>query len=119
MNLKTYLSLERGRTSALARAIGAHAPDVSRWAKDEGERDYRPVPIHFGLPIEQATNGQVTRLEMFPREVIEKVWPELLKRKRTRTTKVDEAASSDDVQNNPGGSLERRKKEAPANSRAI
>ena len=110
MNLKTYLSLERGRTSELARAIGAHAPDVSRWAKDDGKGS-RPIPIHFGLPIEQATNGQVTRLEMFPIEVIEKVWPELLKRKRPRTSKVDNAASSDDVQNNPGGSLERPTKE--------
>jgi DNA-binding transcriptional regulator YdaS (Cro superfamily) len=91
MDLKTYLSGERGRLAALSRAIGAHAPDVSRWASDEKNR--RPIPIHFGLPIEQATNGQVTRLEMFPIEVIEKVWPELL-----RPSAVDDAAASDDTQ---------------------
>lgn len=30
---------------------------------------------------------------------------------------VRKSAATDDAQNNPGGSLERRKKEAPANSR--
>jgi DNA-binding transcriptional regulator YdaS (Cro superfamily) len=103
MNLKTYLSLERGRTSALARAIGAHAPDVSRWADGK-----RPIPIQFGIPIEQATKGEVTRLEIFPVDVIEKVWPELLKRKSKRASKVDEAAASDDTQP-PVGSGPRKK----------
>lgn len=107
MDLKTYISGERGRLSALSKAIGAHAPDVSRWASGD-----RPVPIHFGLPIEQATGGEVTRLEIFPIEVIEKVWPELLKRKRTRTTKVDEAAASDDTQNPTGGTSSRKTKES-------
>ncbi|MBB5508120.1 DNA-binding transcriptional regulator YdaS (Cro superfamily) [Paraburkholderia sp. JPY681] len=104
--MKTYLSGERGRLTALSKAIGAHAPDVSRWADGK-----RPVPIQFGLPIEQATNGEVTRLDMYPIEVIEKVWPELLKRKRARTSKIDNAASSDDVQNNAGGSSDRKIKE--------
>ncbi|NDV73003.1 transcriptional regulator [Burkholderia cenocepacia] len=72
MDLKTYLSAERGRLVALSRAIGAHASDVSRWASGE-----RPVPIPFGLPIERATDGQVTRPEMFSAQVIERVWPEL------------------------------------------
>lgn len=101
MDLKTYISGERGRLSALSKAIGAHAPDVSRWASGD-----RPVPIHFGLPIEQATGGEVTRLEIFPIDVIEKVWPELLKRKR-RIPKIDAAAATDDAQNNPGGRSER------------
>jgi DNA-binding transcriptional regulator YdaS (Cro superfamily) len=108
MNLKTYLSLERGRTSALARAIGAHAPDVSRWADGK-----RPIPIQFGIPIEQATNGEVSRLEMFPTEVIEKVWPELVKRKIKRVSKVDSSAASDDVQP-PVGGTNRKTKEARA-----
>ncbi|WP_175920359.1 transcriptional regulator [Burkholderia pyrrocinia] len=72
MDLKTYLSAKRGRLVALSLEIGAHASDVSRWASGE-----RPVPITFGLPIERATAGQVTRLEMFPAHVIERVWPEL------------------------------------------
>lgn len=102
MNLKTYLSLERGRTSALAKAIDAHASDVSAWASKT-----RPVPVPFGLPIEKATGGQVTRLELFPEDVIRKVWPELLAKPRGR--KVDRAAASDDVQPPVGGSSDKTK----------
>lgn len=71
MNLSEYLSQERGRQAALAKAIGAHAPDVSRWA--EGTR---PIPVTFGAPIEKATNGAVTRQEMFPQDW-QTIWPEL------------------------------------------
>ena len=73
MDLKTYLSAERGRLTALSRAIDAHVSDVSRWASGE-----RPIPIPFGWPIERETGGQVTRAEMFSVEVIKRVWPELL-----------------------------------------
>ncbi|MCW3503220.1 helix-turn-helix domain-containing protein [Burkholderia cenocepacia] len=73
MDLKTYLSAERGRLTALSRAIDAHASDLSRWASGE-----RPIPIPFGWPIERETGGQVTRAEMFSVEVIKRVWPELL-----------------------------------------
>lgn len=96
MNLKTYLSLERGRTSALARAINAHASDVSAWASKT-----RPVPVPFGRPIEDTTGGQVTRLDLFPEDVIRKVWPDLLAKPRGR--KMDRIKSIDDAQNNPGG----------------
>jgi DNA-binding transcriptional regulator YdaS (Cro superfamily) len=73
MDLKTYLSAERGRLVALSRAIDAHESDVSRWANGK-----RPIPIPFGLPIERETGGQVTRSEMFSREVIARVWPDLV-----------------------------------------
>jgi DNA-binding transcriptional regulator YdaS (Cro superfamily) len=71
MDLKTYLSEERGRQSSLAKSIGAHAPDLSRWADGT-----RPIPMHYGAPIEQATNGAVTRKEMFPDDWAT-IWPEL------------------------------------------
>lgn len=71
MNLKTYLSQGRGRQSALAKAIGAHAPDISRWADGS-----RPIPFHFGAPIEAATGKVVTRQEMFPDDWA-RLWPEL------------------------------------------
>jgi DNA-binding transcriptional regulator YdaS (Cro superfamily) len=88
MDLKTYLDSGRGRTSELARAIGAHASDVSAWKSLA-----RPVPIHFGLPIEQATNGLVTRLDLFSVEIIRQVWPELLAKPRRR--KIDRVKSID------------------------
>lgn len=72
MDLKTYLSEKRGRQSELAQAIGAHAPDVSRWADGE-----RAIPVHYGAPIELATGGLVTRKEMFP-DSWQTIWPELV-----------------------------------------
>jgi len=71
MNLAQYLREKRGRQALLAAAIGAHAPDISRWAKGT-----RPVPIEYGAPIEKATGGQVTRKEMFPDRWLS-IWPEL------------------------------------------
>ena len=71
MNLSQYLMQERGRQASLARAIGAHAPDISRWADGT-----RPIPVVHGAAIEAATNGLVTRREMFPDEW-QKIWPEL------------------------------------------
>jgi DNA-binding transcriptional regulator YdaS (Cro superfamily) len=71
MNLQTYLSERRGRQAALATAIGAYAPDVSRWANGS-----RAIPFHYGAPIEVATDGQVTRKDLFP-DSWRRHWPEL------------------------------------------
>lgn len=76
MNLSKYLTQQRGRQAALAKAIGAYAPDVSRWADGS-----RPIPFHFGASIEAATGGVVTRQEMFPDEW-KKLWPELDRRRK-------------------------------------
>lgn len=72
MELQKYLSEERGRQAALAKAIGAHAPDVSKWAAG-----IRPIPVQYGAPIEIATGGAVTRKEMFPDDW-QVIWPELV-----------------------------------------
>lgn len=77
MDLKTYLEKERGRMAQLCRAIGAHPPDMSRWASGE-----RAIPVHFGAPIEKATGGLVSRREMFP-ENWSVMWPELAERSST------------------------------------
>jgi len=71
MNLAQYLMQERGRQAALAKAIGAHAPDISRWADGT-----RPIPVAHGAAIEAATRGLVTRREMFPDDW-QRIWPEL------------------------------------------
>jgi DNA-binding transcriptional regulator YdaS (Cro superfamily) len=97
MNLKTYISGKRGRATALARAIKAYQSDVSAWADGK-----RPVPIPFGRPIEDATEGLVTRLDMFSEDVVSKVWPELL-------GGISQAAASDDVQP-PVGTVKRSKR---------
>jgi DNA-binding transcriptional regulator YdaS (Cro superfamily) len=79
MDLKTYLNQERGRGAALAKAIGAHQPDISRWADGT-----RPIPVHFGVPIEKATEGAVTRKDLFPADW-STIWPELAHGNRRAT----------------------------------
>jgi len=71
MDIKTYLLQERGRQASLAKAIGAHAPDISRWADGS-----RPVPIPFAPKIEAATKGLVSRKDLFPKDW-QDIWPEL------------------------------------------
>lgn len=61
MTLADFLSRERGRQAALAKAIGAHAPDVSRWAKGE-----RVVPAEYCPAIERASLRLVTCEELRP-----------------------------------------------------
>lgn len=83
MKLSEYLSQERGRQSQLAKALGAHGPDISRWADGS-----RPIPVRYGAAIEQETNGAVTRQEMFPNDW-QAIWPEL---GRTKVRKAQRRA---------------------------
>ncbi|MBN9640378.1 MAG: helix-turn-helix domain-containing protein [Achromobacter sp.] len=76
MKLSTYLSQKRGRQVALAKAIGAHVPDVSRWASGK-----RPIPLEYGAAIEKATGGAVTRKDEWPEEYAT-YWPELAEEAR-------------------------------------
>ena len=78
MNLSTYLSEQRGRQAALAKAIGVPAPDIIRWLKG-----LRPIPTKYGAPIERATGGLVTRKELFPDEW-KRIWPELERRRSSK-----------------------------------
>lgn len=71
MKLAEYISVKRGRLSKLAKDIGAHIPDISRWADGS-----RPVPIPFAPKIEFATSGKVTRKDLRPNDWQE-IWPEL------------------------------------------
>lgn len=72
MDLKTYLSQERGRQASLAKSLNVHAPDVSCWADGK-----RPIPFKYGAQIERATSGKVTRRELFPNDWM-RLWPELV-----------------------------------------
>lgn len=73
MELNQYISAKgRGAVSRLAQEIGAHIPDVSRWASKQ-----RPVPEKFAVAVERATGGAVTRKELRPDDWQE-IWPELI-----------------------------------------
>lgn len=72
MNLKQYLSSSRGLQSELAEKIGVYQPDISMWASGK-----RPIPMKYGPLIEFATNGAVTRRDLFP-DTWRTWWPELI-----------------------------------------
>ncbi len=73
MTLSDYIAAKgRGAISALAKDIGAHPPDVSRWVSGE-----RPVPLERCVAIERATNKAVTRKDLKPTEWPD-IWPELV-----------------------------------------
>ena len=72
MQLREWLVAKgRGAVGWLARAVNAHAPDLSRWASGA-----RPIPIERCPAIERATDGAVTRRDLRPHDWRE-IWPEL------------------------------------------
>lgn len=72
MLLGEYFKSRPGGQALLAKAIGAHAPDVSRWAAGQ-----RPVPVGRCTAIELATCGAVRRWDLRPADW-HLIWPELL-----------------------------------------
>jgi DNA-binding transcriptional regulator YdaS (Cro superfamily) len=72
MKLSEWLDLKRGRGAALAEAVGVSPVLISQWAK--GPRD---TPFERCVPIEQATNGEVTRRDLRPADW-GAMWPELI-----------------------------------------
>lgn len=76
MKIKDYVAEERGRISAIAKALGAHVPDVSRWCLEKDADNYRAIPFHFGADLEKATDGIVSRKDNF--DDWARLWPELL-----------------------------------------
>jgi DNA-binding transcriptional regulator YdaS (Cro superfamily) len=71
MDISAWVNEKRGRSLALARAVGVSAPMVSDWANRK-----KPIPVERGAAIERATDGEVTRKEMFP-DSWQNIWPEL------------------------------------------
>jgi DNA-binding transcriptional regulator YdaS (Cro superfamily) len=73
MDLKTYISSERGRAAALAARLNGVSPSyLSQMASGKA-----PISPERGAEIELATDGAVTRQAMFPSNW-EKIWPELV-----------------------------------------
>lgn len=76
MNLIEYCAI-RGNQSYLAKKTGIAPAFINQIA-----RGVRSVPVQSAAAIEKATNGAVTRQEMFP-DTWKEIWPEL-KRKAPR-----------------------------------
>jgi DNA-binding transcriptional regulator YdaS (Cro superfamily) len=79
MNLKTYLSAERGRATWLAtQLVGVSTSYLSQMASGKA-----PISPERCVQIEQATGGEVTRQELCP-ENWQAIWPELTKLPATK-----------------------------------
>ena len=74
MKLSNYLNAMRGNQAMLCADIGAHSPDMSRWATGA-----RPIPAERCPSIERFTGGEVTCEEMRPdvrwHRIRDKTWP--------------------------------------------
>ena len=85
MDLKTYLSRERGRAAALAARLGVSPSYLSQMAKGQS-----PISPERCVEIEHATGGVVTRQHLKP-DGWRRIWPELIPatRKRRRPDQVE------------------------------
>jgi DNA-binding transcriptional regulator YdaS (Cro superfamily) len=71
MDLKTYLSSERGRASALAAEMGVSLSYLSQMANGKA-----PISAERCVEIEQKTQGIVPRQHLKPDDW-QRTWPEL------------------------------------------
>ncbi|PIT44505.1 transcriptional regulator [Snodgrassella alvi] len=71
MELKSYLSQERGRSTNMARALNTSPGFITMIANGR-----KAVPPQKAVAIEQYTNGIVTRKNLRPLDYA-KFWPEL------------------------------------------
>ena len=71
MKLREWTKEKPGRPIELAALIGASPVLISQWATGK-----RAVPIERCVPIERATEGAVSRIDLRPDDWHE-IWPEL------------------------------------------
>jgi DNA-binding transcriptional regulator YdaS (Cro superfamily) len=71
MDLKTYISTERGRASSLAAALGVSLSYLSQMASGKS-----PISPERCVEIWTASGGEVTRQELRPSDW-KRIWPEL------------------------------------------
>jgi DNA-binding transcriptional regulator YdaS (Cro superfamily) len=82
MDLKTYISAERGRASTLAAQIDVSASYLSQMASG-----LSPISPERCVLLERATGGLVTRKELRPADW-QRIWPELEVRFDRRATDI-------------------------------
>jgi DNA-binding transcriptional regulator YdaS (Cro superfamily) len=71
MKFNEWVKGERGRSLAIARAVGVTPPVVSDWVMGK-----KGVPVERCTAIERATHGEVTRRDLRPDDW-QDIWPEL------------------------------------------
>jgi DNA-binding transcriptional regulator YdaS (Cro superfamily) len=73
MKFSEWVSGQRGRSLAVAQAVGVTPPVVSDWATGK-----KGIPVERCVAIERATAGAVTRKDLRPDDW-QDIWPELAK----------------------------------------
>lgn len=71
MKLNDWVNEVRGRSLAIAQAVGVTPPVVSDWVTAK-----KAVPVERCVGIERATQGAVTRRDLRPDDW-QDIWPEL------------------------------------------
>lgn len=90
MDLKTYISLERGRAAALAGRLGVSPSYVSQMANGQA-----PISPERCVDIWRETGGMVTREHLRPDDW-QRIWPELVH---------ESSAGSNSVNQHHGGNV--------------
>ena len=70
MKLDKFLKQKHGRQAWLAKELNVTAGFINQITNGS-----RPIPVRFGIAIESATKGEVTRKDMFSNWA--EIWPEL------------------------------------------
>lgn len=72
MKFNEWVNSQRGRSLAIAQALGVTPPVVSDWVNGK-----KSIPLERCMPIERATGGAVTRKDLRPDDW-QDIWPELV-----------------------------------------
>lgn len=112
MKLNIWTSAERGRSLALANALGVSPPTVSDWCAGK-----KAVPLERCTAIERATEGAVTRQDLRPDDW-QDIWPELAQSPTTISQAATETVAGEVVPHAPTGALRTGTVRRYANRRA-
>ena len=91
MNFKTWVNGQRGRSLAIAQALGVTPPVVSDWVTGK-----KGVPLERCVQIERATNGEVRRQDLRPHDW-QDIWPELAQAPASTAQAVTETEATQGV----------------------
>lgn len=93
MEFNKWVGIQRGRSLAIAQAVGVTPPVVSDWVTGK-----KGVPVERCVAIEIATGGEVTRRDLRPDDW-QNIWPELAQSPATIAQPATENVAGQGVAN--------------------
>lgn len=88
MEFNKWVGMKRGRSLAIAKAVGVTPPVVSDWVTGK-----KGIPVERCVAIEKATYGEVTRRDLRPDDWVE-IWPELAQTHANRAQAATETVAA-------------------------